>query len=42
MPLRWWDEVGIDRETANAKGVETDRTDGTETYTEGEEERDTD
>ena len=41
VPLRWWDQAGIDWETAKAKGVETDRTDGTETGTdtEGEEER---
>ena len=39
VPLRWWDQAGIDWETAKAKGVETDRTDGTGTDTEGEEER---
>ena len=39
LPLRWWDQAGIDWETAKAKGVETDRTDGTGTDTEGEEER---
>ena len=39
VPLRWWDQAGIDWETAKAKGVETDRTDGTVTVTEGEEER---
>ena len=38
VPLRWWDQAGIDLETAKAKGVETDRTDGTGTDTEGEEE----
>ena len=37
--LRWWDQAGIDLETAKAKGVETYRTDGTGTDTEGEEER---
>ena len=37
VPLRWWDQAGIDWETAKAKGVETDRTDGTGTDTEGEE-----
>ena len=39
VPLRWWDQAGINLETAKAKGVETDRTDGTGTDTEGEEER---
>ena len=39
VPLRWWDQAGIDWETAKAKVVETDRTDGTGTDTEGEEER---
>ena len=41
VPLRWWDQAGIDWETAKAKGVETDMTDRTETGTdtEGEEER---
>ena len=39
VPLRWWDQAGIDWETAKAKGVETDRTDGTGKYMEGEEER---
>ena len=41
VPLRWWDQAGIDWEKAKAKGVETDMTDGTETGTdtEGEEER---
>ena len=29
VPLRWWDQAGIDWEKANAKGVETDMTDGT-------------
>ena len=37
--LWWWDQAGTDWETAKAKGVETDRTDGTGTDTEGEEER---
>ena len=37
VPLRWWEQAGIDWEKAKAKGVETDMTDGTETgtYTEG-------
>ena len=39
VPLRWWDQAGIDWETAKAKGVETDRTDGTGKDTEGEEEQ---
>ena len=41
VPLRWWEQAGIDWEKAKAKGVETDMTDGTETGTdtEGEEER---
>ena len=41
VPLRWWDQAGIDWEKAKAKGVVIDRTDGTETGTdtEGEEER---
>ena len=41
VPLRCWDQAGIDWEKAKAKGVETDMTDGTETGTdtEGEEER---
>ena len=41
VTLRWWYQAGIDWETAKAKGVETDTTDGTETGTdtEGEEER---
>ena len=39
VPLRWWYQAGIDWETAKAKGVETDRTDGTGTDMEGEEER---
>ena len=39
MPLRWWDQAGIDWGTAKSKGGETDRTDGTGTDTEGEEER---
>ena len=38
VPLRWWDQAGIDWETAKAKGVETERTDRTGTDTEGEEE----
>ena len=38
VPLRWWDQAGIHWEMAKAKGVETDRTDGTGTDTEGEEE----
>ena len=28
VPLRWWDQAGIDWETEKAKGVETDRQDG--------------
>ena len=41
VPLRWWDQAGIDWEKAKAKGAKTDMTDGTEmrTDTEGEEER---
>ena len=39
VPLRWWDQAGIDWETAKAKGVETDMTERTGTVTEGEEER---
>ena len=39
MPLRWWDQAGIDWETAKAKGVEEDRTGGSGTYTDGEEVR---
>ena len=41
MPLRRWEQAGIDWENAKAKGLETDRTDGTETVidTKGEEER---
>ena len=39
VPLRWWDQGGMDWETAKAKGVETDRTGGTGTETEVEEER---
>ena len=39
VPLRWWDQVGIDWETAKAKGMEKDRTGGSGTDTDGEEER---
>ena len=39
VPLRWWDQEGFDWETAKAKGVEQDRTDGSGTDTDGEEER---
>ena len=39
VPLRWWDQAGIDWETAKAKGVEQDRTDGLGTDTDGEEEQ---
>ena len=39
VPLRWWDQAGIDWETAKAKGVEQYRTDGSETDTDGKEER---
>ena len=39
MPLWWWDQAGIDWETAKTKGVEKDRTGGSETDTDGEEER---
>ena len=41
MPLRWWEQAGIDWEKAKAKGVESEMTDGMETRTdtEGEEER---
>ena len=28
VPLRWWDQAGIDWETAKAKGVEKDRMGG--------------
>ena len=42
VPLRWWDQAGIDWETAKAKGVETYRTDGTGIDTEGEEEQEDD
>ena len=31
VPLRWWDQAGVDWETAKSKGVETDRTDRTGT-----------
>ena len=31
VPLRWWEQAGIDREKSEAKGVETDMTNGTET-----------
>ena len=40
VPLRWWDQAGIDWEKAKAKGVETDMTDGTETGTDTEGEED--
>ena len=33
VPLRWWDQAGIDWEMEKANGVETDRTDGTGTDT---------
>ena len=33
VPLRWWEQAGIDWEKAKAKGVEIDRTGGTETGT---------
>ena len=33
VPLRWWDQAGIDCEKAKAKGVETDMTDETKTGT---------
>ena len=39
VPMRWWDQAGIDLETAKAKGVEQDRTDGSETDTDREEGR---
>ena len=39
VPLRWWDQAGINWETAKAKGVEQDRTDGSETDTDVKEER---
>ena len=39
VPLRWWDQAGIDWETAKAKGVEKDKTGGPGTDTDGEEER---
>ena len=38
VPLRWWDQAGIKWETAKAKGVEQDTTDGSETDTDGKEE----
>ena len=39
VPLRWRDQAGIDWEAVKVKGVEKDRTDGSVTYTDGEEER---
>ena len=39
VPLRWWYQADIDWETTKAKGVEQDRTDGSETDTDGKEER---
>ena len=39
VPMRWWDQAGIDWETAKAKGVEQDSTGGSGTDTGGEEER---
>ena len=41
VPLRWWEQAGIDWEKAKSKGGEMDRTDGAETGTdtEGEEEQ---
>ena len=37
VPLRWWDQAGINWETAKAKGLEQDRTDGLGTDTDREE-----
>ena len=37
VPLRWWDQTGIDWETAKAKGVKQDRTGGWGTDTDEEE-----
>ena len=39
MPLKWWDQAGINWETAKAKGVGKDRTGGLGTDTDREEER---
>ena len=39
VPLRWWDQAGIDWETAKAKVAEQDRTDGSETDTDRKEEQ---
>ena len=36
VPLRWWDQAGVDWEKAKSKGVEIDMTDGTETGTDTE------
>ena len=38
VPLRWWNQAGIDWETAKSKGVETDSTSGSGTDTDGAEE----
>ena len=37
--MRWWNQAEIDWETAKSKGVETGRTSGSGTDTDGEEER---
>ena len=39
VPMRWWNQAGIDRETAKSKRVETDSTSGSGTDMDGEEER---
>ena len=39
VPLRWWDQAGIDWDTSKAKGVEKDRSGRSGTDTDGEEER---
>ena len=39
VPLRWWDQAGIDWETAKEKGVEQETTAGSETDTDGKEGR---
>ena len=39
VPMRWWNQVEIDWETAKSKGGETDSTSGSGTDTDREEER---
>ena len=40
VPMRWWNQTGIDWETAKSKGgEETDSANGSGTKTDGEEER---